>query len=259
MGGSIQHLNQIKDPTKIADLNADQLRELQLELSRLGFYPSNQIDGIFGKNTKKGWKGFKESRFLGDPDKVGPASIKTLVESKPVCLVSLTQFTNCFKSASEVDRDKYFIPLNQALREFSINTSLRIAHFFAQIAHESGNLRYSQEIASGAAYEGRKDLGNIQAGDGKRFKGRGLIQLTGRANYYSYGNVLGLNLVAQPDLAASPYISARIAGLYWQSNGLNELADRRDIHKITRRINGGYNGLSDRLDKLAWMERCLGV
>jgi putative chitinase len=252
-------LGDVVKPTKLADLSPDNLRELQTELARLGYYPSTEIDGIYGKKTKEAWKAFKHDRFLNEPSLIGQSSVKTLLEAVPLVLVSLEKFNQCFKRSTKKDRDNYFIPINQALREFQINTSRRIACFFAQIAHESGNLRYSEEIASGEAYEGRKDLGNIRPGDGKRFKGRGLIQLTGRANYYSYGKALNLNLIEYPELAKSAYVSARIAGLYWQSNGLNELADKMDFTKITRRINGGTNGLKDRLSHLAHMKSVLGI
>lgn len=140
----------------------------------------------------------------------------------------------------------YLEPLNAAMVEFQITNDLRQAAFLAQLAHESGELRYMEEIASGAAYEGRKDLGNTQKGDGKRFKGRGPIQLTGRANYAKYGGLLGVDLVNSPGLAATPEVGFRVAGLYWKLKGLNELADQQKFKEITKRINGGYNGLADR-------------
>ena len=104
-----------------------------------------------------------------------------------------------------------------------------------------------EEIASGAAYEGRKDLGNTQPGDGKRYKGRGPIQLTGRANYQKFGDLLGLDLINNPTIAATKEVGFRIAGLFWQSHGLNELADQQQFETITRRINGGLNGQADRV------------
>lgn len=136
--------------------------------------------------------------------------------------------------------------LNQAMQEAGINTPARQAAFIAQLAHESGNFKYSEEIASGRAYEGRRDLGNTQPGDGERFKGRGYIQLTGRANYAAAGKSLGLDLVNHPELAARPENAARIAAWYWNSRGLNAKADAGDFDGITRSINGGYNGKADR-------------
>lgn len=136
--------------------------------------------------------------------------------------------------------------LNQAMTEAGITTPGRQAAFIAQVAHESGNFKYSEEIASGRAYEGRRDLGNTQPGDGERFKGRGYIQLTGRSNYAAAGKALGLDLVNNPSLAARPENAARIAAWFWNSRGLNAKADAGDFNGITRSINGGYNGKADR-------------
>jgi predicted chitinase len=144
-------------------------------------------------------------------------------------------------------RTDYFPFIQQAMQEFDITSYLRETAFLAQLAHESGELRYMEEIASGAAYEGRKDLGNTQPGDGKRYKGRGPIQLTGRANYAKYGQLLGLDLVNNPTIAATKEVGFRIAGQFWKLNGLNELADQQKFETITRRINGGINGLPDRI------------
>ena len=144
-------------------------------------------------------------------------------------------------------RADYLPFIQQAMEEFEITSYLRETAFLAQLAHESAELRYMEEIASGAAYEGRKDLGNTQPGDGKRYKGRGPIQLTGRANYAKYGGLLDLDLVNDPTIAATKEVGFRIAGEYWQLNGLNELADQQQFKAITKRINGGYNGLDDRI------------
>src|SRR5882762_541954 len=144
-------------------------------------------------------------------------------------------------------RADYLPFIQQAMQEFEIMSYLRETAFLAQLAHESAELRYMEEIASGAAYEGRKDLGNTQPGDGKRFKGRGPIQLTGRANYTKYGQLLGLDLINDPTTAATKEVGFRIAGEFWKLNGLNELADQQQFKAITKRINGGYNGLDDRI------------
>ncbi len=151
--------------------------------------------------------------------------------------------TNC----SAQKRAAYLPFIQQAMQEFGITTYLREAAFLAQLAHESGELRFMEEIASGAAYEGRRDLGNTQPGDGRRYKGRGPIQLTGRANYKKFGDLLGLDLINNPTMAATPEVGFRIAGLFWKSRGLNELADQQDFRTITKRINGGFNGLPDRI------------
>lgn len=144
-------------------------------------------------------------------------------------------------------RAEYLPFIQQAMAEFDITWFLRETAFLAQLAHESAELRYMEEIASGAAYEGRTSLGNTQSGDGKRFKGRGPIQLTGRDNYTRYGQLLGLDLVNNPTTAATKEVGFRIAGQYWKLNGLNELADQQQFKAITKIINGGYNGLDDRI------------
>lgn len=145
--------------------------------------------------------------------------------------------------------------LNGAMEEYGINSAARVSAFLAQLAHESGEFRWMEEIWGPTTAQRRYEpvtelarrLGNTQSGDGKRFKGRGPIQLTGRANYRRFGDLLGVDLVAEPERAAQPDVAFRIAALYWMSRGLNELADREDFREITRRINGGFNGLPDRI------------
>jgi predicted chitinase len=166
-------------------------------------------------------------------------------------------------------RAEYLPFIQQAMQEFEITTYLREAAFLAQLAHESGELKYMEEIASGADYEGRANLGNTQPGDGKRYKGRGPIQLTGRANYRKYGAKLGLDLENNPKSAATKEVGFRIAGLYWKDRGLNELADKGsqivDVTRtrkngttwveqhpafdaITFKINGGFNHKQERIN-----------
>lgn len=149
-----------------------------------------------------------------------------------------------------------FLPhLNAAMGEFTINSPARAAAFVAQLAHESGEFRWMEEIWGPSSAQRRYEppstlaarLGNTQPGDGFRFKGRGPIQLTGRANYQRFGQLLGIDLVADPQRAASPDVAFRIAALYWANRGLNALADAGDFREITRRINGGFNGLADRM------------
>ena len=150
-------------------------------------------------------------------------------------------------------------PLNEAMEEFEISLSqARESAFLAQIAHESGELRYVREIASGAAYEGREDLGNTEPGDGERFRGRGLIQVTGRKNYGDCGEALGLDLLHEPQLLEEPRNACRSAGWFWKSRGLNDFADKGGFEVITRRINGGLNGYADRLAYFRRAQQTLG-
>jgi putative chitinase len=136
--------------------------------------------------------------------------------------------------------------LAPTLERYSIDTPLRIAHFTAQVTHECAGFRTTEEFASGAAYEGRADLGNVRPGDGVRYKGRGLLQLTGRANYARVGAALGLPLEAQPGRAAEPVLSLEIACVYWRDRQIDGPADRDDLVAATRRVNGGLYGLAER-------------
>lgn len=140
----------------------------------------------------------------------------------------------------------YLRPMNDAMNEGQINTPVRMASFLAQVAHESGELKFWREIASGTAYEDRKDLGNVNKGDGVRFVGRGPISLTGRFNYGKCGQALGIDLVSHPDIVETPSVGFRTSVWFWRTRGLNELADVGDFDKITRRINGGTNGQDSR-------------
>lgn len=135
-----------------------------------------------------------------------------------------------------------------------MDSNLRLAHFLAQVGHESGSFKYMEEIASGSAYEGRADLGNICPGDGKRYKGRGPIQITGRSNYRSFGRQIGIDIERHPELAAIPSIGLHLACAYWGNRNLNALADADDVEAITRKINGGLNGLADRKSRLTAMK-----
>ena len=144
-----------------------------------------------------------------------------------------------------------FVPvLNTAMNRYQIIGTKRVAAFIAQIGHESGQLKYVKEIwgptAAQAKYEGRKDLGNTVAGDGSKYRGRGLIQITGRANYMACGEGLGLDLVKQPELLEKPQHACMSAAWFWATKGLSTLADAGQFDKITRRINGGQNGAADR-------------
>lgn len=141
-------------------------------------------------------------------------------------------------------------PITAAMAEYGVNTKFRRAAFLAQVAHESGGFKYVRELwgptTAQARYEGRTDLGNTQPGDGSRFRGRGLIQITGRANYAAGGEALGLDLLTHPELLEEPKHAADSAAWFWQSHKLNELADQQLFTAITRRINGGLNGQEER-------------
>ncbi len=174
--------------------------------------------------------------------------------------------TICSKSNAE----KFLQAICDTCQHYEINTPARQLAFLAQLGHESGGLYYTEELASGRAYEGRKDLGNTQPGDGPKYKGRGLIQITGRANYSSLSKDLGADFVSDPALLGGKNVTcctpdqlrnaAMSAGWFWSKNKLNAYADKIDVSKsieadpnlqafkdLTKRINGGYNGLQDRV------------
>lgn len=141
--------------------------------------------------------------------------------------------------------------LNDAMMHYGIVSPPAIRAFLAQIGHESGRLRYVREIwgptDAQRRYEGRADLGNVQPGDGERFRGRGLIQITGRSNYTELSDALGHDFVSNPRDLELPKWAAWSAAWFWDSRQLNDVAERGDFREVTRKINGGYNGLDDRL------------
>jgi putative chitinase len=182
-------------------------------------------------------------------------------------LDQLIKATNCQSKASA---QKFLDAIVETCEKYAINTPARKLCFLAQVGHESGGLFYTEELASGKAYEGRADLGNTKPGDGPKYKGRGLIQITGRANYASLTKDLGIDFVNNPTLLGGKNAgtctpeqlrnAALSAGWYWNKTKLNAYADKIDISKsievepnlqafkdLTKRINGGYNGLQDRV------------
>lgn len=162
---------------------------------------------------------------------------------------------------------QFLAPLNDAMIKFKIDTPLRISAFLAQVAHESGEFRWWQEIWGPTEAQRRYEppnklaavLGNTQPGDGMRFRGRGLIQLTGRANYRRAGEALGLPLETKPEIAASYYIGPLVAAWFWDNKKLNTLADQRNLRQITIAINGGVNGYADRFRLWKAAQKIFGV
>jgi putative chitinase len=149
--------------------------------------------------------------------------------------------------------------LPEYLEKYNLNTELELAHFLAQAAHESAYFRTLTEYASGSAYEGRRDLGNVYPGDGRRYKGRGIFQLTGRSNYAQMSKKLGVDLVNNPGLAATPEISVQTALEYWKSRNLSKWAKEDNVEMVTKLINGGYNGLKERRIHLQKAKRALAL
>ena len=159
-----------------------------------------------------------------------------------------------------------FVPvLNTAMVRFQIVGTKRIAAFVAQIGHESGQFRYVRELGNDQ-YLSKYDTGTLAKrlgntpeadGDGQKYRGRGLIQITGRANYMMCGEALALDLINQPELLEKPQHACMSAAWFWASRGLNTLADAGQFDTITRRINGGQNGAADRQALYAWALKVL--
>lgn len=170
---------------------------------------------------------------------------------------------------SLADAARFAGPLSDACAFYGINTPARLAAFLAQIGHESGGLRFVRELWGPTPvqerYEGRHDLGNTQPGDGSRYRGRGLIQTTGRYNYQrvrdrlreSFGDADVPDFEVEPEALEQPRWAALSAADYWDDRGLNALADSGDFLTMTKRINGGTNGLPDRLERWARAKEAL--
>lgn len=202
---------------------------------------------------------------------------------------SREKLTRALPDVRPQDAETFFQPLYNAMQEFKINTPLRMAAFLSQIAHESGSLRYVRENLNYSAealmrvwpkyfpsisvanqyarkpediantvYANRMGNGDRSSGDGWRYRGRGLIQLTGKSNYERCGAALKRDLVADPSYLETPEGASRSAAWFWSFNGINELADRADVLAITKRINGGYNGIEDRQAKYSTALRAFG-
>jgi putative chitinase len=170
--------------------------------------------------------------------------------------ITIDQITKIVGTAKAGVAARILPGLNECLIKYNITTALRVNHFLAQVLHESGCFLYFEELATGKAYEGRKDLGNIHPGDGIKYKGRGCIQLTGLANYTAISHDLNVDFVNNPKLLANDEYGIVSAGWFWNSRGLNIFADKDDIETITRRINGGLNGFDSRK---AWLVKCKSI
>ena len=210
-----------------------------------------------------------------------PITVSIEKENEKIKLTWLFLRETLYKVNSNLNKndcDYYYEALNKILPQYEINTKLRVCHFLAQVLHESGHLKYKSENLNYSAkalrsvfgkyfktdeiakayerkpekianrvYANRMGNSNEASGDGYKFRGRGLIQLTGANNYKICGQDLGLDLVKNPDLIISdPEICVKTACWFWNKNNLNQYADKDDIKTITKRINGGENGLSDR-------------
>ena len=160
-----------------------------------------------------------------------------------------TQIRRIMPNAPSSRISEFVASFNKWCSTFGISSPWRASHYIAQVAHETGELRYMEELSSGAQYEGRKDLGNIHPGDGVRYKGRGYLQTTGRSNYQRYASSKYCNgdLMSHPEWLSRSPGNQKSSMFFWMVNGLNELSDFDDVKSVTKRVNGGYNGLESRM------------
>jgi putative chitinase len=238
---------------------------LNMHRDALGLAAPLGEDGGIGPQTLAAIEAFQR-RVMGmaNPDRRIDPGGGTLARLRADLGNNLTtaKLKGIMLNATDANIGTYAPALFAKMPARAISTPLRQAHFLAQVGHESGELRYKEEIASGTAYEGRADLGNTQPGDGPRFKGRGLIQLTGRANYRQYGQAIQRDLTTNEQwkqVADDPNLAVDVACWFWETRNLNQYADQDDVTTITRRINGGVNGLDDRKRLLARAKCFLGL
>ncbi len=245
--------------------------QLLLNLNRLRFAALQpaalSTDGQIGPNTIQAIRNFETGVMkMAVSDGVvtpGDITVKTLLAGLAPGLTG-DKLGLILPQALRKNIDLYFNGLVAGLQKYGINTPLQSAHFIAQVGLESGSFLYPEELASGAAYEGNKDLGNTQPGDGVKFKGRGLIQLTGRNNYTAYSAYTKVDYVANPyPIATDPRLAVDVACWFWMSRNIGPLADQDDVRGVTRRINGAEDGphthLDERIANLNRAKAVLGV
>jgi len=186
-------------------------------------------------------------------------------------LITEEQLKQVYKNCKPDKLKLYCEAFNKVFPQFGIDTPVRIAAFLGQVGVESGELKYDKELPSkynkkdpkdaneptGTLYEGKKNLGNVNPGDGPKFIGRGVLQLTGRANYADYSKKLGIDLIANPDLAATPEVSVKIACQYFKDRKLLEFADQGDIQNVTKRVNGTM--MLHLKERFAYTQKCMEV
>lgn len=247
---SLTEIRDRKIAMNIQEIGSDPglTKEVQQRLKEIGLYVG-EIDGIYGRQTDFANTRFCQQKFLNCPvtGVYGSTWAKLLLEAQEAIAEYISK-----SQAEHVFRNPIYpvelLDLNECLGRFEIGLkAARIRHFMAQIAHESGGLRWLEELATGDDYEYRVDLGNNQPGDGRRFKGAGAIQLTGRSNYTAFSKYMGDPRILEGcDYVARVYPFSS-AGFWWMNNDMNRLCDRNaSVEQVTLRVNGGYNGLDDR-------------
>ena len=238
-------------PNRSGDVKLVQLL-LNMNLARIPGTAALTVDGQFGPASQNAIAAF-QTQAMGQaaPDGIvqPDGDVQAALQRGLPDGLTPEKFHIVMLNARQSQLDLLFQAMLDQMNAAGIDTPLRVSHFLAQTGHESGDLLYMHELASGEAYEGRADLGNTQPGDGVKFKGRGLIQLTGRVNYVAYGKTIGMDLTVDGNwdkVATDPQLAVGAACWFWTTHRLNDLADRDDLQTITRRVNGGLNGLDDR-------------
>jgi predicted chitinase len=193
--------------------------------------------------------------------------IEEAIPAPPAFTITDAQLKAIMPALHDDKRAEYLPHIVEAMLAAEVNTAKRAAAFLAQIAHESAELKFMAELwgptEQQKKYEPHTDLsktlGNTEPGDGFKYRGRGPIQITGRANYKKFSELLGVDLLSEPDLAEKAEHAFRVACAFWQTHGLNELADAENFKEITHRINGGFTGLADRERYYAAALKALGA
>jgi putative chitinase len=222
-------------------------RQVQVRLKELGLVSPQAVDGVYNAQTQAAFAQFKQVVHQGNPEQLGPGSAKLLIELQQLPGAGVISKAQAEAVYGRALAGQQWMDLNACLSRFQINTPARMRHFLSQTAHESGGLQWLKELASGWDYEGREDLGNLQPGDGPKYKGAGVIQLTGRCNYQAFADFISDAKVMQGVDYVSTTYPFSSAGFWWFNNEMNGLCDRgATVEQITRRVNGGTNGLSDR-------------
>lgn len=222
----------------------DDVKKLQEKLNL-------KSDGDFGSITEQAVKKWQSQNGLTADGIVGNQTWNKMFEKTTITedvILPISTDLNLDKLKGHIP-DNVLNQIPETAKKFNITTNLRLAHFLSQCAHESGNFKWVVEFASGQAYEGRKDLGNTEPGDGVKFKGRGYIQLTGRENYKKFSTFCNEDCVKNPDLVATKYPMLSAAYFFnktnlWKTCDLGSTDDI--VKKVTKIVNGGYNGLDDR-------------
>jgi putative chitinase len=242
------------------------VKQLQRTLIKLGYsVGSTGVDGKYGPRTTKAVRAFKkDNKIKGDGLSVSASDLGKLASAKPVAKPTSTGNRNIGGSRKRqvptlTANQELEFPDNPRMQKMAEkarkrwasepNTEWWVAALMAQIAHETAQMSKSTEIGPDSyfdRYDGRKDLGNVRPGDGRRFRGRGWIQLTGRYNYRKAGEALGIDLENNPEKAADPDTAMDVAIWYFESRVMNRISNPQDIKRITKAVNGGFNGYQDR-------------